>query len=170
MDAKTKRTSAERTRRAFTKAIAHLGFVRSKTSFWTRPNEHVVEFIHLHLFSFMPAFRVHFGIRVLNDSFEAPALNGLSSHDGWYGVNDRREYSFAFDESTHGQLTCADELARFCHNLGEPWFMRFREVSALLSPDASPLSAAAREALSRALIGNVESANVLASRTLLGVA
>jgi hypothetical protein len=83
MEPKAKRQSAERVRREFTSRASALGFSRAKKSFWIRVQIHTIEFIHLHLFSFMPAFRVHFGIRVLNDTFDAPALNGPSSGDGW---------------------------------------------------------------------------------------
>jgi hypothetical protein len=170
MEPKSKRRFAEAVRRQLSVSLIPIGFRRARTTFWIRPREHVIEFMHLHLFSFAPAFRVHLGIRVLNDSFSAAALNGLSSHDGWYGVAGSREYSFDFDESAQSQFTCASELARFCLNVGEPWFERFRDFSLLLSAQGSPLNISARGALVDALRGQANSANVHASRTLLGVA
>jgi hypothetical protein len=170
MEPKAKRRFAEAVRRQLSVSLAPFGFRRAKTTFWIRPREHAIEFVHLHLFSFAPAFRVHLGIRVLNDSFSAAALNGLSSHDGWYSVSGRREFSFEFDESAEGQSTCASELARFYVNVGEPWFERFGDFSLLVSAEGSPLDVAARDALVRALKGQSNSANVLTSRALLGVA
>jgi hypothetical protein len=76
METITKRSAAERVRRSVTSKLQALAFIRGKTSFWARPQTHVIEFLHLHLFTFAPAFRVHTGIRVLNDAFVAAALNG----------------------------------------------------------------------------------------------
>src|SRR5689334_18110198 len=111
MDAREKRKRAEAIRRDLSRGLAPLGFRRTKTTFWTREREFVIEFIHLHLFTFEPAFRVHLGIRVLNDSFEAAALNGLSTPDGWYGDNPR--YLFHYADSQESVDRCTDNLVRF---------------------------------------------------------
>jgi hypothetical protein len=94
MDTVTKRRAAEKVRRAVTKHLSASGFVRGKSTFWARPRGHVIEFVHLHLFTFEPAFRAHCGIRVLNDDFVAAALNGPDSDGCW--TNRRQMYSLAF--------------------------------------------------------------------------
>jgi hypothetical protein len=78
------RAGVERCCQDFTAQIAPLGFARTKKMIWTRRHPLIVEFIHLHRGGSSygaPAnasvdLRVHFGIRVLNDDFEAAALNG----------------------------------------------------------------------------------------------
>src|SRR4026208_2222238 len=79
MDSKMKRSLSEKVRCQTTKHLHTLGFARIKSTFWTRPSELVVEFVHLHLYSFAPEFRIHIGVRVLNDPLRAIALNGPSS-------------------------------------------------------------------------------------------
>jgi hypothetical protein len=73
MDSKAKRRLAEVIRRRFTDGLTPTGFLRTKPAFWVRPKVHCLEFVHLHLFTFAPSFRVHFGVRVLNDTFPAAA-------------------------------------------------------------------------------------------------
>ena len=85
MDVIAKRRGAERVRRLLGTKLRPLGFVRGKTSFWARPQGHVIEFLHLHLFTFTPAFRAHAGIRVVNDTSAAAALNGPTSDGSWSG-------------------------------------------------------------------------------------
>ncbi len=60
--------------------MAPLGFEAGGTVFFIRRREWVAEFIHLHEYSFAPGYRIHLGIRVLNDAFAALALNGPDSH------------------------------------------------------------------------------------------
>lgn len=168
MDARAKRNGAEAVRRRLARALAPRGFLRTKTSFWTRQQEVVIHFIHLHLFTFAPSFRVHLGIRVLNDSFEAVALNGLASHDGWYG--DRRQYMFEYSERNESIERCADNLLRFVDDVAIPWFERFVTAETLMTASGSPLAEDERAALGEALAGRSSESRVLASKVLLGVA
>ena len=85
---------------------------------WGR-REIIIEFVHLHLYTFAPSFRVHVGIRVLNDPFEAAALNGPDSH----GMGFRLE----FDAVDSAVDECASEIARYCKEVGELWFARWRD-------------------------------------------
>ena len=59
----------------------------------------VVEFAHLHKYSFKPGFRVHLGLRVVNDTFEACALNGPTQNSG-----------FDFTSAEASVETCADRI------------------------------------------------------------
>ncbi len=163
MKSEQKRLLAEKIRRRFTKLIAPYGFVRSKTSFWVRMQPQTIEFIHLHLFSFQPAFRLHLGIRVLNDPFEAPHLNGPTT-------DQYREYGTAFSSLPDSLDRCAEELHRFSAKLAEPWFRRWRDLGRLAGADGSPLSAQERRYLEAALRGDVNATSVALSRSLLGAA
>jgi hypothetical protein len=162
MNGKLKRSLAERVRRSVTNRLADLGFSRTKTTFWTRPRGPVVEFVHLHLFSFMPAFRVHIGVRVLNDPFEAIALNGPNSEQ------DRR-YDHSFAENSASLVRCAEELERYCMDIGEPWWAARRPPERLLRR-GTKLDPEASAALGEALAGRIDQARVARSRSLLGVA
>ncbi len=52
--------------RRVAKSLAALGFKRTKTTFFGRRGDFVIEFIHVHKFSFDHSYRIHLGIRVLN--------------------------------------------------------------------------------------------------------
>lgn len=125
----------------------------------------MIEFLHLHLYRF-PAFRAHAGIRVLNDSFEAPHLNGPTSQEYWSG--EQHTYRIDFAETGESLELCAAEISRFCAEIAEPWFERYREPRMLLAAD-SPLTKSERSSLERSLSGlnDVKAAEL--SRELLGV-
>jgi hypothetical protein len=165
MDSRAKRRLAEVIRRRFTGHLTATGFLRTKPTFWVRPKVHRLEFVHLHLFTFGPSFRVHFGVRVLNDTFPAAALNGLSSADGFYGP--RREFVFKFSEREESLEACAADLARCVTTVGLPWFARLFDTEALLS-STSPLGPDARAALRKALAGEARPEVEAASRRILG--
>jgi len=131
-----------------------------------RSLECTVQFVHLHLFTYGPRFRVHWGIRVLNDTFPAPALNGLSSYDGWALAS--RKYVFAFSSSPDTATTCADELAAFVSEVGVPWFESFATPDVLLVPDG-PLGHEAMLRLRLALEGQPDPVAIAASRKMLGI-
>jgi hypothetical protein len=160
MDATTKKRLAERVRRALTKKLLGRGFVRSKTTFWARPREHVIEFVHLHLYTFEPSFRAHLGIRVLNDDFPAEALNGPASHTS---------YDLEFSESESSVLRCADEIARFCAEVGEPWFQSLSDPVHLLA-SSSPLRDSERAKLRLSLQGQSDAKSVQLSKHMFRVA
>jgi hypothetical protein len=168
MDAREKRNRAEAVRRRLSRDLSPLGFRRTKTSFWTREREFVVEFIHLHLFSYAPAFRFHLGIRVLNDLFVAPALNGLDTPDGWYG--DRPRYLLEFSDSEESIHRCADNLLRIVKDIATPWFDRLVDPQVLVTAADSPLKDDEKTALAEALAGESVATRVAASRAMLGVA
>jgi hypothetical protein len=139
--------------------LSDLGFERTKTSFFTRPREHVVEFIHLHKFTFCAGFRVHFGIRVLNDPLEAAALNGPSSEDP----------KFSYDSSEESLQKCANEIHRFCKINGERWFRKWSNSSKIINSKRSPLQQDAKKALLNAIEGRSNSEHVRKSKAILGI-
>jgi len=167
VDAREKNKQATAVRRRFTAGLERHGFRHTKTSFWVREREHVVEFIHLHLFRHSPAFRVHLGIRVLNDSFVAPALNGPHSPDGWFGDPARECLEFSDDPDSVAR--CAQSLLRFADELALPWFRQFADPHVLVTAADSPLQQDARMALAEALSGKSAPEQVAKSRSLLGL-
>jgi hypothetical protein len=166
MDTPTQRRLAERVRRSLTAKLRAYGFVRTKTTFWVRPRDHVLEFVHLHIYRFRSVFRAHCGIRVLNDTFEAEALNGPTSQESWSNGHPTYALEFSRDEESIG--ACANEIDRFCSEVAEPWFRRFAEPRLLLATD-SPLNERERMRLQAALEGSADRRAVLASRKLFGV-
>jgi hypothetical protein len=166
VNSKEKNRIAECIRRDLTQRLREHGFARSRPTFWVRSRDHVFEFIHLHLYSFAPAFRAHLGIRVQNDDFDAPALNGPDSGESWR--DGKPLYDLALSEVESSITRCAEEIARYCSEVGEPWFSRSANPKALLA-DGSPLSDAARSHLATSLEGNPSAEAIRLSRRLLGV-
>ena len=114
MDTSAKRSSAGKVKRHFGKLLSEFGFKRTKPTFWTRPNATTIDFVHLHLYTFAPSFRVHCGVRALDDPFEAIALNGPSS-------NGAPLNPFDFDVSESSQESCANLMAGYVRDQ-ESWF------------------------------------------------
>lgn len=172
---KVVRAGFERACKEFTVRISGLGFQRTKKTMWTRRQLFAVDFIHLHRsgssygtpINFSVGIRVHLGIRVLNDDFPAPALNGPSSDS----VPVRTPpYHLRFNAQTGSTYDrCLDDLVRFISVEGEPWFKEFGSAEALLQNPTSPLRAADKQLLAAAVAGNVNATNVAASLKILGI-
>lgn len=169
------RDGLEKACRDFTDRIAPFGFSRTKKMFWTREHLHTVDFIHFHRSgssygaprNFAVDIRVHFGIRVLNDTFESAALNGPFSDATLTRAGNYHLRFNAKSGSTYDR--CVDDLVRFAVQQGEPWFIRFRDPLTLGDAHLSPLRADSIEALSAALRGESQAANVAMSRKILGI-
>jgi len=166
MDTTAKRRLAERVRRKLTQRLHARGFARGKPTFWVRPKEHVIEFVHLHLLTFAPVFRAHCGIRVLNDQFDAAALNGPDSDSTRSG--SRSAYSLEFSDDEKSLDQCADAIARWCGDVAEPWFEGFESLDRLLSP-GSPLADRQRADHEMSRRGEADPEAVRLSKQLLGV-
>jgi hypothetical protein len=169
------RQGVERACRDFTKGIAPLGFARTKKMFWTRQHPNTVDFVHLHRsgstygkpINYSVDFRVHFSIRVLNDTFEAAALNGPFSDPtrlraGLYHLRFNAQTGSTYER-------CVGDLARFVVEQGEPWFVRFRNPDALLNFQDSPLRQAEKDRLIAAVGGHSDAGAVGQSLKLLGI-
>jgi hypothetical protein len=157
-----KRKLAEKVLRLATPNLAALGFDRSKPAFWIQQCPYRLNFFHTHLFRFGPQLRVHCGIRVLNDPFEAEALNGIDS-DGF------RDYDLSFSDDAGSVDRCAAAIVRFCTEKGLPWFEKWSDTAALLHGPDSPLLPDQRKALSEALQGRDSPELVQASKRLFKV-
>ena len=169
------REGLEEACRDFTERITSLGFARTKKMFWTREHEHTVDFIHFHRSgssygaprNFSIDIRVHFGIRVLNDNFEAAALNGPFSDATLTRAGNYHLRFNAKSESTYDR--CVDDLARFVVEQGEPWFNLFRDPKRLAEDTDSPLQPEACAFLTAALRGSIDPENIAKSRKILGI-
>ncbi len=151
IDPDTKRKQAERIRRALTKELFHLGFKRFRRSNWIREREHIIQRIHLHVFTFDTSFRVHLSVHV-KDSDDQDQLNGLSSFDGWYRhhknqVTKPRKYVFHFNRMANSVDHCVSELFAYCRDVAEPWFDEHNNLDHLLNDSDSPLSEDAKGTL-----------------------
>lgn len=169
------RSGLESACKEFTTAALPSGFVRTKKMFWTRRREHTVEFIHFHRsgssyggpINASVSIRVHFGIRVLNDTFPAAALNGPNSDAG---VALAGRYHLRFNAATGSTFDrCVQDLMRFLSEQGQPWFEKFADTKCLLERADSPLGEEAKSLLAQAVNGQAKPENVAASQKLLGI-
>jgi hypothetical protein len=151
------RSNAGKVLRRFAKQLKPNGYHRRSTYF-ARESSHVIQFLHLHKFSFGPHFRMHVCIRVLNDPLDYVALSGIT--------NDAFKLSFEDNETSLN--ACATQMVAFVSDVAEGWFSQWTE-QALTGPD-SPIPLDARDALIRAREGKANPANVAQSRILLGLA
>lgn len=169
------RDGFERACKDFSFGVAGLDFLRTKKAFWTRGNSHTVDFIHFHRHgisygapsTYSVDIRVHFGIRALNDDFEAPALNG--PHSDPDRLRSGR-YHLRFNAMSWSMYDrCIEDLFRFATEQGEPWFLRFRSLEDLIVSRESPLSEKAKTLLADSARGNYHPENVARSLKLLGL-
>jgi hypothetical protein len=166
----------ERTTKDFTARIEGLGFKRTKRMLWARRHHYTADFVTLFRdgssygrpINYSVSFTVSFGIRVLNDVFEA-----LSSNGPQYDYSDRlraAHYHFRFNAQTGSTYDrCIDDLVRYVVHEGEPWFIRFRDTEALLNSVDSPLREPEKARLHQAMDDKVDSAAVSQSLKLLGI-
>jgi hypothetical protein len=138
---------AQKVLRLLAKKLIALGFGRTKPTFFTRSSQHVLEFMHVHRFTFAPSFRIHFGVRVRSEAVPAVHLNGPSSDEILDPkLPSRRRYRCEFDTGEASWEVCAQTMYQCVATEGLQWFESTSGTETLLSP-ASPLTASAREAL-----------------------
>lgn len=158
MNKPAERSGHRKILRRVAQLLSPLGFRRAKMTFFVRRRQDVIEFVHLHKYTFGPAFRVHLGIRLLNDDFQAQALNGPNSHGAGYNLR--------YEAEQESPDRCAAEIARYVSEVGSAWFDRFRDPQALLMARDSPFDERAKARLRMALSGNTEPSAVDASLKL----
>ena len=142
---------AQKVLRLLNTKLRLLGFERTKPTFFTRPAQYVVEFVHVHKYTSGPEFRVHFGVRVRSDDFPANHLNGPTSA----AIADpnspgRRLYDFTFATNAVSWESCASAMYHCVSTDGLPWFASVTDPATLLSLK-SPLTPNAVAALKREL-------------------
>jgi hypothetical protein len=163
MDKKLERSNADKVLRRFANHIKKYGFNRTKPTFFVREAGPVVEFIHIHKYTFGPCFRMHICFRVLNESKDFVALAGPTERELLQGVR------FDFGKAIESVESCAKDMSDFMANYVEPWFNKWSDRSLLLE-DSSPLYDDQKLALEAALNDSSNSSNVELSKSLLKVA
>lgn len=146
---------AQKVLRLLAGMLKPFGFQRTKPTFFTRTGPYVIEFVHVHKYTFAASFRIHFGLRVRSDEFPAAGLNGPCTD----GIPDRespglRLQNFDFTADEVSWKRCADLMLQCITNEGLSWFASMDDPAALLS-SGSPLTQHAQLALQR----EVESPN-----------
>jgi hypothetical protein len=171
MDKSVEREAHSKVLRRVAKLLAENGFARTKTTFFVMRRALTIEFVHIHKFSFDHGYRIHLGIRVLNDDFEAEALNGPDSdtyrHPKSSPNGSRYHLRFGWDDASISK--CAAEIFRWCVDIGEPWFQRFRDPLTLINDGESPLRAEEKITFQLALDGRSDPLTVRKSEELLGI-
>lgn len=168
-ETRRERSDARTVLRLLATELAPLGFKLTKPAFFTRPSEFVVEFVHIHKYRSSPSFRIHLGIRVLNDAWRAVALNGpcidglLNSDGSLYTAK------FDFTADPASMALCARLMAEVIRCKGDPWFNGMRPHQKLLDLGDSPLRPDEKAALRTAMSGAFHADAIAKSRRLLGL-
>jgi hypothetical protein len=158
MDKRVERNIARRIVGAVARELEDLGFRQTKPTFVIRPGDIVTAFFHFHKFTFGPYFRIHLGVRVMNDTFVALALNGPS-----------HEHAGQYSEREEDIQQCIRNIVTYCRTEGLPWLHRWSDPKTLLAAPDSPLHAEDQQALSNALAGRSNLAAIALSESLLGL-
>lgn len=161
---------AQKVLRMLAKALTPLGFTRTKPSFFTRGSDLVVEFVHIHKYTFGSTFRIHFGVRVLNDAWPNVALNGPCVEGILNSESSRYTVRFEFGPDSTSMAECAQLMADVIRLQGEPWFAAMRPLDKLLDSTASPLRTDSKAALRAAMTGAFDPTAIEKSRSSLGLA
>lgn len=135
-----------------------MGFRQTKPTFVIRPGDIVTPFFHFHKFSFGPYFRIYLGVRVMNDTFVALALNGPS-----------HGHAVQYSESDEDIRHCVQVMATYCRAQGLPWLERWSDPKELLAAKDTPLHPEEREALSDAIARRFNIQAIALSESLLGL-
>ncbi len=163
VDKKLERSNADKVLRRFANNIKDLGFKRTKPTFFVREVDFLIEFIHIHKYTFDSTFRMHICLRVLNESRDFIALSGPTDRELQEGTN------FRFGKDIESVEACAVRMAEFVHSHAELWFSTWHDRKLLLA-DGSPLYDDQKLALEEAIIGNFNINNVIASKAELKIA
>ncbi|TMO58313.1 DUF4304 domain-containing protein [Pseudoalteromonas phenolica] len=163
MDKKLEKSNAGKTLTRFTNHIKLLGFKRVKPTFWIREKEFVVEFIHIHKYTFGPHFRIHTCIRPYNNSFSSVALSGPTERE----LNP--DATFEYETTMESVEQCATKMASFVQCYSEAWFSKWADPASLLKP-SSPLYSDQIEELQQAIEGNANPKWVELTKELLKIA
>jgi hypothetical protein len=160
---------AQKVLRLLAHRLKSIGFERTKSSFFTRPQPWVIEFIHLHKYTFGPYFRTHLGIRVQSDVWSAVALNGPTA-DVAYGEGGSWARRFEFAPDPASLHKCTNDLADYLSTDGLSWFESVRDPNFLLTAADSPLYDQEKIALSASVNECHQYATSDATRKALNVA
>ena len=161
---------AQKVMRLLAHKLRALGFERTKPSFFIRQSALVIEFVHVHKFTFGPSFRIHFGVRVRNDEHQAATLNGPDSDRLPNPATPGLRHKFNFSVEPSSFDVCAEAMAAFVAAEGIKWFHIFEDPRVLLSLADSPLNPRAKAALQEALHNPSAAITSPATRRVLNAA
>jgi len=142
---------AQKVLRLLAKKLQPLGFERTKPTFFVRPGKVVLEFVHVHKYTFGPRFRLHLGVRIRFDQYVAQALNG-PAFDGTPGASQpsaRIRFNYRSDVETIA--ACAEAMAQTVETAGTLWFRAMSNPEQLLSIYRSPTTSISVDAMKLAL-------------------
>jgi hypothetical protein len=158
MEKEQERKIAKRIVKVVASKLIPFGFKQTKPTFVCRKYTFLVAFFHFHKFTFGPYFRIHFGIRVLNDDFDSPALNGpMFKVAGEYGENEP------------SIKECITKMIKICTNDGLPWFETWTDINRLVNDSDSPLRGPIKASLQAHINGHQDFHRISASLKMLGL-
>ena len=163
MDKRIERSNADKVLRRFANKIKNQGFTRTKPTYFVRDAGLVIEFIHIHKYTFGPCFRMHVCIRILNEARDYIALLGPTEAELCAGI------LFEYTQSEESVESCAETMAKFVVECVEPWYLQWSDRASLLGEN-SPLYPDQKIDLEAALRGNISDKNTAISRSLLKIA
>ena len=153
MDKKLEKSGHQKILRRLSKRLKQIGFERYKSTFFVRPKDKFTQFIHIHKFTFSADFRVHLGIRVLNDEKEYFHLNGIeSSQYQFKNSPSGKKYNFRYHKTDETIERCVENIFQFCVEVGEKWFERWSDYEKLINSEDSPLNDEEKSLLKKTLI------------------
>lgn len=157
--------------KAVTKELIDLEFRKTKSTFWAKECANTIQFIHIHTLSFDYSFRIHLGIRVKNDSFDAASLNGPSSKDGWWESKKvfKRRRELGFSDGQNSIDNCSASIVEFVNEIGTKWFKEFIDETELLTNLKSPINNNEKRALRDALSGKGNPEHEELSKRIIGL-
>jgi hypothetical protein len=150
---------AQKVMRRLAQRLKRFGFDRTKPTFFTRSRPCVIEFVHVHKYTFGPDFRIHLGISVKNEEHPG-TLNGPMT-------NGKHNFRYSSEEASFE--ICAQAMAEYVGTEGLEWFDRFADPLRLLSASDSPLRDESKAALEMALRDPSLAVCSAATRVKLGV-
>jgi hypothetical protein len=140
MDKKFEKSGHQKVLRRFAKRLKELGFEKYKSSFFLRQKGDLIQFVHLHKFTFATEYRIHLGIKLSDDKDNNFYLNGLVSSQ--YQCKDNssgKKYNFSYHKTNETIERCVENLFQFCKVIGENWFNDWNDIDKLLKSPNSPL-------------------------------
>lgn len=129
MEKATEKNRKNRILNEITLRLKPIGFERYKSNFFLRKKNSIIQFIHLHKFTFSPEFRIHLGIKASDNDDILFLLNGLdSSKYQCKNSPNGKKYNFRFYKDEETIKRCVDNLFQFCLEVGEKWFNENSEI------------------------------------------
>ncbi|MEI8665498.1 hypothetical protein P4S81_12480 [Pseudoalteromonas sp. B28] len=159
---KIEQANAQKVLRRFTKHIKSLGYIRTKPTFWVREQTNIVQFIHIHKYTFGPCFRIHTCLRPHNSSLEFIALTGPTEKELSSNV------SFEYTNKTDSIDQCAIKMSSFVQRQSEEWYEKWSRPSSLIGA-LSPLNEKDQSGFKQSLEGNSNSKWVRRTKDLLKI-